>query len=208
MSRPRVLLADDHFIVAQSLAGLLKDDFEVLRIVRDGTELLEAARALRPDVIVTDLGMPHLGGMDAMRRLAKEGLNAKVIFLTMHADPALATEALRAGAAGYVLKSSAAEELFTAIREVLSGGSYVTPRLVGEVLVQGPRARGHGSITPRQRQVLGLIASGLTLKEVAAAMNLSPRTVETHKYEMMHALGVETTAALIQYAVRHDLVPS
>jgi DNA-binding NarL/FixJ family response regulator len=201
------LLADDHVLVAQSLAQLLKDDFDVLRIVRSGSELIEAARTLRPDVIVTDLGMPDLGGMDAMRRLAKDGMGAKVIFLTMHADAALATEALRAGAAGYVLKSSASEELFTAIREALSGGSYVSPRLLGDVLV-GPRGRGHGSITPRQREVLRLIVTGLTLKEVAAAMHLSPRTVETHKYEMMHALGVETTAALIQHAVRHNLVPS
>jgi len=206
MSRPRVLLADDHTLVAQSLARLLADDFEIVRIVRDGVELVDAAVALRPDLIVSDISMPNLGGLEAMARFRKEGVEAKVIFLTMFGDAALAGEAIRAGAVGYVLKEAAADELFAAIQEAEAGRTYVTPRLAGEMIAQISGVNhARRPITTRQREVLRLIASGLSLKQVAAEMNISTRTVETHKYEMMHALGVDTTAGLIQYAVRSGL---
>src|SRR5262249_51568737 len=161
-------------------------------------ELVDAARALRPDVIVTDLAMPVLSGLDALRRLQAEGVDCKVVFLTMHAEAHLAGEALRAGAAGYVLKHSAGEELIRAIRDVLQGLVYVTPRVATEVMatLAGRPAQPAVELTPRQRDVLRLIAEGRTMKEVAAALRLSRRTVETHKYEMMHALGMRTTAEL------------
>jgi DNA-binding NarL/FixJ family response regulator len=204
MSRARVLLADDHAMVAQGLAGLLRDEFDLVGTVGDGRALIDAARQLRPDVIVADIAMPVLSGLEALRRLREEGTDARVIFLTMHADARLAGEAFRAGARGYVLKHAAGDELMRAVREVLQGRVYLTPLLAEDVLTAGsapPPAR----LTPRQREVLALVAEGRTMKEVAAALHLSPRTVETHKYEMMQALGLHTTAELIRYALDHGL---
>lgn len=207
MRRARVLLADDHAIVAQGLASLLQDEFNMVGTVGDGGALIDAARELRPDVIVTDMAMPGLSGLDALRRLRAEGVETKVIFLTMHADAQLAGEALRAGASGYVLKHSAGEELIRAIREVLQGRVYLTPRIAGDVVtaLSGPASPSEGKLTPRQREVLRLVAEGRTMKEIAAALHLSRRTVETHKYEMMQALGLRTTAELIRYALDHGV---
>jgi DNA-binding NarL/FixJ family response regulator len=213
MDRARVLLADDHTIVAQGLGSLLKDDFELVGVVGDGHQLVEAARDLQPDVIVTDLSMPGMSGLEALQQLKQEGLDTRVIFLTMHADPQIATEALRAGASGFLLKHSAGEELITAIHEVLQGRIYLAPLITRDVLsvLAGPAATTTAptpKLTPRQREVLQFIVQGRTMKEIAAALQLSRRTVETHKYEMMQVLGVETTAELIRYAIQFGLIDS
>jgi DNA-binding NarL/FixJ family response regulator len=206
--RARVLLADDHAMVVEGLATLLTSDFEVVGTVSNGSELINSARQLRPDVIVADIAMPVLGGLEALRQLKTMKSDAKVIFLTMHADTQLATAALRAGASGYVLKHSAGEELITAIQEVLQGRTYLTPLITKDVIesLTKPAPRQDAKLTPRQRDVLRLIAEGYRMKEIASALGLSTRTVETHKYEMMRGLGVESTAELVRYAIQIGLV--
>jgi DNA-binding NarL/FixJ family response regulator len=210
MARARVLLADDHVVVAQGLSRLLADDFDLVGIVGDGQAMVEAVRTLQPELVVADVSMPVLGGLDALRRIQAEGLDAKVIFLTMHADAQLATEALRAGASGYLLKQAAGEELITALQEVLRGRVYLTPLITRDVLqdllapATRPAAPG-AQLTARQVEVLRLIVEGRTMKEAAATLHLSVRTVESYKYDMMRALGVETTAELIHYAIQHGL---
>lgn len=207
---PRVLLADDHAIVAQGLESILKDSFTVVGTVGDGRALLEAAARLKPDVIVTDISMPLLNGLDAVRQLRSDGIEAKVVFLTMHADAHLAAEAFRAGASAFVLKQSAGEELVQAIHEIVQGRAYLTPLIAKDmisVLIESKDERGEdGKLTPRQREVLQLIAEGRTMKEIAGILSISPRTAETHKYEMMEVLGVKTTAELVQCAIRLRLV--
>ena len=204
MTATRILLADDHTIVAQGLGALLREEFDLVGKVADGAELIEAARRLQPDVIVSDISMPGISGLDALRRLKAESCRSKIIFLTMHADTKLAVEALRAGASGYILKQSAGEELMAAIREVLQDRIYLTPRIAKEVLAEMGVKSAARQLTPRQLDVLRLVAQGRTLKETAAALGISRRTVETHKYEMMQTLGVETTAELIRYAIKHE----
>jgi DNA-binding NarL/FixJ family response regulator len=208
MRRTTVLLADDHAIVAEGLATLLKDHFDVVGTVGDGSQLLEAAQELRPDVVVADMIMPVLSGMEALRRLKAEGIDAKVIFLTMHADAQLATEALRAGASGYVLKHSAGEELIRAIQEVLKGRVYLTPLLTKDVIatLTEPTTQPAVQLTPRQIEVLRLTAEGRSMKEIGVTLQLSTRTVEPHKYQMMRALGADSTAALVRYAIQIGLV--
>jgi len=207
VSRATVLLADDHAILLEGLVTLLEREFSLAGTVTDGARLIEAARKLRPDVIVTDLAMPGMSGLEALHRLKADKIPAKVIFLTMHADAQLAAEALRAGASGFVVKHAAGKELVAAIHEVLRGGTYVTPQLSSEVLHRlaehGPA--GAGPLTTRQREVVSLLAAGRTMKEVAAALGLSPRTVETHKYQIMETLGLKTTADLIRYALEQGL---
>jgi DNA-binding NarL/FixJ family response regulator len=205
--RTRVLLADDHAIVAEGLATLLKGHFDLVGIVGNGNELIDLARKLRPDVIVADIAMPVLSGLEALRRLKATPSEAKVIFLTMHADPQLATEAFRAGASGYVLKQSAGEELIAAIQEVLQGRTYLTPLITKDFIANFTETTPPAvKLTPRQREVLRLIAEGRRMKEIAAILELSTRTVETHKYEMMRGLGVESTAELVRYAIQIGLV--
>lgn len=204
--RTKVLLADDHAIVAEGLATLLKDHFDLLETVGDGSALIDAARKLRPDVIVTDIAMPVLSGLEALRRLKAMRSDAKVIFLTMHADAQLATEAFRAGASGYVLKQSAGEELIAAIQEVLKGRTYLTPLITKNVIANLTESTPPTvKLTPRQREVLRLIADGRRMKEIGAILELSTRTVESHKYEMMRALGVQSTAELVRYAIQIGL---
>jgi DNA-binding NarL/FixJ family response regulator len=204
--RTKVLLADDHAIVAEGLATLLKDHFDLLETVGDGSALIDAARKLRPDVIVTDIAMPVLSGLEALRRLKATRNEAKVIFLTMHADAQLATEAFRAGASGYVLKQSAGEELIAAIQEVLKGRTYLTPLITKNVIANLTESTPPTvKLTPRQREVLRLIADGRRMKEIGAILELSTRTVESHKYEMMRALGVQSTAELVRYAIQIGL---
>jgi DNA-binding NarL/FixJ family response regulator len=207
MPRTTLLIADDHAVVAQALAQMLARAYDVVAIVNDGVEVVEAARRLRPDVIVSDLSMPGLSGLDALRRLKAEGVRTRVIFLTMYDDPALAAEAMRAGASGYLLKQAAGEELLAAIRDVLAGRVYVSPQLAGDVIasIASPKPVSDDKLTLRQREVLRLVAQGKSMKEVAAVLHLSPRTVETHKYEMMHSLGVHTTAELIRFAYQHGM---
>jgi DNA-binding NarL/FixJ family response regulator len=206
--RTRVLLADDHAIVAEGLATLLKGHFELVGTVANGKELFDIAQKLRPDVIVADIAMPALSGLEALRRLKAARSNAKVIFLTMHADAQLATEAFRAGASGYVLKQSAGEELIAAIQEVLRGKTYLTPLITKDVIttLTEPTSQAAVKLTPRQREVLRLIAEGKRMKEIGALLQLSTRTVETHKYEMMRALKAESTADLVRYAIHIGLV--
>lgn len=205
--RATILLADDHAIVVEGLVSLLQREFSLVGSVPDGTRLIDAARQLRPDVIVADMAMPGLSGIEALRRLKLEGNQAKVIILTMHADAQLAAEALRAGASGFVVKHSAGKELIEAIHTALRGGTYVTPPLAPDVLkrLADDHAPGAEILTPRQREVATLIAAGRTMKEVAATLGLSPRTVETHKYQIMATLGLRTNADLIRYALEHGL---
>ena len=211
MPKTKVLLAEDHTVVAEGLQSLLKDSFELVGMVHDGRALLEAAEKLRPDVIVTDISMPLLNGLEAVRQIRARRSDARIIVLTMHSDTQLAAEAFRAGVSGYLLKISPVEELVRAIREVAQGRSYVTTLLAKDLITllieAGAAPREDGSpLTPRQREVLQLIAEGRTMKEVAAVLHISPRTAESHKYDIMQALGVRTTADLIQCAIRMKLV--
>ena len=207
MRRHTVLIADDHAIVSEGLAGLLERHFDVVGTVADGHLLIEAARRTRPDVIVTDVSMPTMSGLDVLSRLKSERIDSRVIILTMHRDAELATRAMRAGAAGFLLKESAGEELVAAIRQVLEGRTYLTPALTRDVL---ERMAGHPAadtpLTPRQVDVLRLIVKGQRMKEIAANLGLSVRTIETHKYEMMETLGLHSTAALVRYALDRKLV--
>lgn len=204
MTRNTVLLADDHAMVTEGLASLLRQHgFDVVGMVQDGQRLIAEARRLRPDVIVTDLSMPGLSGLDVLPRLKDEGVESKVIVLTMHNDADLATLAMRRGAAGFLLKESAGDELLTAIRQVLQGHVYLTPALTRHVMdrMAAASATPETELTPRQRDVLRLIVKGQRMKEIAANLGLSTRTVETHKYEMMQALGLHSTAELVRYAL-------
>jgi DNA-binding NarL/FixJ family response regulator len=211
MSKPRVLLADDHRILAEGLRGLLEPEFEVVGAVADGRELVAAAKQHRPDVIVADVTMPSLNGIEAAVQLRDVGVEAKVVFLTMHRDVAYARRAMEAGAAGFVLKHSAAAELVTAVREALRGRTYVTPMIAGELLQSyreggpGPHDPGH-QLTARQREVLQLFAEGRSAKEVAAVLKISTRTAEAHKARTLEALGLRTTAELVQYAIRNGII--
>jgi DNA-binding NarL/FixJ family response regulator len=207
MKRPRVLLADDHRLVAEGLRSLLAPHFDVVGIVSDGRELVSAAKTLAPDVVVLDVSMPALNGIEAARQLRAAGSRAKVVFLTMHREVTYAARALEAGASGFVLKHSAASELVTAVQEALKGGTYITPQIAGELLDSVRRgapagAEKLGELTPRQREVLQLVAEGRSAKEIAAALRISRRTAEFHKARLMETLGVQNTAELIQYAIR------
>ena len=207
MARPTVLLADDHAIVAEGLSRLLGERFELVGTVGDGLALVEAAKRLRPDVVVADIDMPGLSGLEAVRRLAAQGHAVRAVFLTMHADPDLAAEAMRSGGGGFVLKHAAGEELVAAIEHVLEGRFYLTPRIAKDVIaaIAAPPPQDD-TLTPRQLDVLRLLADGLRVKQIAAKLELSPRTVETHKYEMMEVLGVQTTAELLRHAIRRGWI--
>ncbi len=205
-----VLLADDHAIVREGLARLLTDhNFNVVASVGDGDALLDAARRLRPDVIVTDISMPDgPSGLDVLSRLKSEHIDSKVIVLTMHADADLATRATRAGASGYLLKHAAGEELVTAIQQALQGRVYLSATVTKDVMerLAAPAGQAKRELTNRQIDVLRLIVAGRRMKEIAAALDLSTRTVESHKYEMMRVLGVQSTAELVRYALEHHLI--
>lgn len=210
MARPRVLLADDHAMVLAGLSRLLEPTFDLVGTASDGRELVELSKSLVPDVVVTDISMPLLNGLDAVRNLKKAVPSVKVVFLTMHADVDFATEAFRSGASGYLLKHSAAEELSTAIHEALQGRVYITPLIAKGVLASlmesEPARDVRVQLTPRQREVLQLVAEGRTIKEMAAILEVSPRTVEFHKTNLVKITGLKTTAALTQYAVKRGLV--
>ena len=209
MSRIRVLLADDHALLLGAFEKLLSGEFEVVGQCPDGRALVAAAERLKPDVVVLDISMPLLNGLEAGRQIKQKNKGVKLVFVTMNEDAELASEAFRAGAEGYLLKRSAASELSTAIREVVQGRSYITPlianALIGTLLHPEPHAPGR-DLTPRQREVLQLLAEGKSMKEIGNVLSISPRTVAFHKYEMMVQLKVETTAELVQYAVRHHIV--
>ena len=209
--RARVLLADDHRLVAEALRSLLAPEHDLVGVVEDGRALVEAARTLRPDVIVADVTMPHLNGIDALVQLRQAGDRVPVVFLTMHRDATFARRALDAGASGFVLKHSAPAELVLAIRAALEGKTYLTPQLAGEVLGAmklGPEKDGGpiNALTPRQREVLQLLAEGCSAKDIASRLAISARTVEFHKYQLMETLSLHTNAELVHFAIKQGLV--
>jgi DNA-binding NarL/FixJ family response regulator len=209
MTAPRVLLADDHALLLDAFDKLLAGECKIVGHAADGRALVAAAEKLKPDVIVLDIGMPLLNGLEAARQIKQKRRNIKLVFLTMHEDPDLAAEAFRAGASAYLLKRSAATELTTAIREVMQGRSYVTPLVTQDLvgsLLHAEERKSAQELTTRQREVLQLVAEGRSMKEVAAVLNVTPRTVAFHKYQMMKQLQVKSTAELIQYAVKHHIV--
>jgi DNA-binding NarL/FixJ family response regulator len=208
MTRPTILIADDHKMFAQGLAGLLEDEFDLVGSVENGQALIDAAMRLKPDLIIVDISMPVLNGLDAVRRLHQGNTTAKVVFLTMHADTRLLREAFQCGGVGYVLKQSAGEELLFALRQVMSGQNYISPSIEKELkneTLAKPDEKQHFNLTPRQREVLQLLCVGYTMKEIANQLNISTRTAETYKYQIMEGLGVESTAELIQYAIKLGL---
>jgi DNA-binding NarL/FixJ family response regulator len=205
MKRVKVLLADDHRILAEGLMRLLEPEFELLGLVENGRALLTAARELKPDVIVSDISMPELNGVEALEELKKADPAVRVVFLTMHHNVAYARQAMDAGALGYVLKHSAAEELILAVRAAAAGRTFVTPAIAGELLQSmrsGEGANPVRKLTLRQREILRLLVDGHSAKAIAARLDISPRTVEFHKYAMMETLGVTTTAELIRFALQ------
>jgi DNA-binding NarL/FixJ family response regulator len=208
MSRPRVLLADDHRIVSEGLKGLLADDFELVGAVEDGRALIAAAKTTKPDVIVADITMPHMNGIDAVAQLKRDNPDVKVVFLTMHQDSAYARRALDAGAHGFVVKHSATAELVMAIHAALKGQTFITPALTKDVLRKAERSSGNAAnfLTTRQREILRLLAEGRSAKEIALTLAISPRTVEFHKYQLMETHGLHSNAELIHFAIKHGLV--
>jgi len=201
-------LADDHRLFLEGLENVLRSEFDLVGSVEDGLALVAAAKKLRPDAVVADLSMPGLNGIQVIRKIKEAGLEAKVILLTMHEDPEYAAQALQEGAAAYVLKHSASSELVGAIRLALDGQVYLTPRITEDVvktLSSGSKSEPGEPLTPRQREVLKLIAKGLAAKEIASRLGISARTVEYHKYKAMEGLGLRTTADLIRYTVREEL---
>ena len=210
MKRPRVLLADDHRLLREAFARLLESGCEVVGTVADGRALLAAAAELRPDIVVLDIAMPLLNGLDAARQLRRSLPDIKLIFLTVSEDPDLAAQAFQAGASGYLLKNSAASELLQAIQEVSQGRSYVTPLategLLANFLRQPDSAKKTAELSPRQREVLQLLAEGHTMKHIARLLKITPRTVAFHKYSIMEALGVKSNAQLVQFAIKQHIV--
>jgi DNA-binding NarL/FixJ family response regulator len=211
MNRTRVLMADDHTMLLDGLVTLVNREVNVIGVARDGRALIDMAKELRPDVIVTDISMPDLNGIDAVRILQKEQTSTRFLFLSMHSDLPLIKEAFRAGASGYLLKVCSAEECVMAIQCVARGKTYITPLLAGDListlLTAGTQETSRqATLTLRQREVLQLLAEGKTMKEVAASLKISTRTTESHKYEIMRQLGLRTSAELVRYAVQIKLV--
>lgn len=210
MRRPRVVLADDHLMVIDGMSSLLRAEFDLVATVENGRELIDAVQRLDPDVVVTDMQMPILNGIEALAQLTKLKARAKVILLTMHPDASYAMRAFEAGAAGFVLKHAAYAELATAIREVLKGRLYLTPMIAKDVLqgfMQKPtQPTGLSLLTSRQREILQLVAEGRSAKEIASVLNVSPRTVEFHKACIMDRLNLRSHAELVREAVRHGLI--
>ena len=209
--RQRILLADDHTIVAEACKRLLEQEFDVVGIVADGRALLRANVVLKPDVIVTDIAMRSLNGLDAGEQIKEITPCVKIVYLTMIPDPELAAEAFRRGASGYLLKTSAAAELLVAVRETVAGRLYISPQITQETLDvflrSHKRETNAQQLTLRQREVLQLLAEGRSMKEAAGTLNLTTRTIAFHKYRIMGILGVHTNAELVQYALRTFLIP-
>ena len=209
--KPRLLLADDHTLLLEGIRLLLEPEFDLVGSVEDGQALLAAAKTLKPDLILLDISMPRLNGIDAARSLRKLLPSTKLIFVTMHADADYVAEAFRAGAMGYILKRSAASELLIAIRAVLKGNYYVSPlvtRNALDLLISSSKLRGRFSdhLTPRQREVLQLVAEGRSRKEIASILNISVKTVEFHKGKLMRELNLQTVADFTRYAIEHGFI--
>jgi DNA-binding NarL/FixJ family response regulator len=211
VKRATVLLADDHAIVVEGLRRVLKTQFQVVGVVADGLALVEAAEKLHPDVIVADISMPLLNGIEAAREIRTANQRIKIVFLSMHPDVVYVSEALQAGGLAYVLKSSAGVEILKAIREALQGRTFVTPaidkfRLEAQIRWDQSLPDMVRHLSPRRRQVLQMIAEGRSTKEMADSLRISPRTVEFHRYRVMKSLALHTTAELVQYAIRHRMI--
>ncbi len=210
MRRPRIILADDHTLLLDALKNLIEPEFEVVGTFADGLSLVESAPQLNPAVIVLDVAMPHMNGLIAGQELKKKLPLVKLVYLTMNPDPDLAGEAFRLGASAYLVKHSAASELLQALREAVRGGYFITPLMTKDM--EGPfvqnfkRRKSKSRLTLRQKEVLQLIAEGRSMKQVAVLLNVSPRTVAYHKYEMMEQLQIKSSAELIEYAMRSGLV--
>ncbi len=211
MKKVRILLADDHRIMSEALSTILQEEFDVIEIVEDGRALVEAALRLRPEVIISDISMPELNGIDAVHQLRERGFETKVVFLTMHPDISYIAQALDAGASGFLLKSAAVAELVEAVHQVLRGQAYLPAMFdeheIGELMMAMQRQRqSRAELTPRRREVLQQLAEGKSAKEAAVALGISSRTVEFHKYGMMKDLGISSHAELVQYAIKTGIV--
>jgi DNA-binding NarL/FixJ family response regulator len=207
--RPHVLIADDHTLVVEAFKKLLEPNFEVVGTVSNGRDLLEVAPKLKPDVVLLDLGMPLLNGQDAGERLKALLPKAKVIVLTMNEDSEIAAAAIEKWASGFLLKNSAGTELTHAIKEVLKGKSYVTPRIAQKLFdrfVRDPRTEHTKHLTSRQREVLQLLAEGRTMKEAADLLHVTPRTIAFHKYKIMDEFGLKTNSDLLRFAMKERLI--
>jgi DNA-binding NarL/FixJ family response regulator len=212
MKRTTILLADDHTIFSAALQKLLEPEYEVIGRVEDGHSLVKAAMDLKPDIVLVDVGMPLLNGLDAGRELKRLAPRVKIIFLTMNPDPVLANEAFRLGASGYLLKSSEWEELLRAVQNAVRGLTYVTPEIrhaMEEMFIRDPRSLSQRKeLGERQREVLQMLAEGRSMKEIAYVLRISHRTVRYHKYRIMEDLGIKTNSELVQYAIKHSIIPS
>ncbi len=209
MGRLRILIADDHTLLVEAFVKLLEPKYEVVGTAEDGRALLTEAQRLKPDIILADISMPRLNGLDAAYQIKQTWPEAKLIFLTVNEDPGLVAEAFRMGASGYLLKNCSASELFRAIQQVSLGRAYVTPLVAQGMLesfVQDPQGREVSKLTTRQREILQLLAEGNSMKQVAAVLNVAPRTVAFHKYRIMKRLGLTNNAELIQLAIREGMV--
>lgn len=210
MKRPRVLLADDHQMLLDALKELLEPKYEVVGLVSDGRAVLKVAEKRRPDVIILDIAMPQLNGLDAGRQLKQSMPGVKLIFMTMNEDPYLVGEAFRVGASAFLLKQAAGLELDEAITEVLKGGSFVTPSAtkgLNSISLRDPKNREFApEPTARQREVIQLLAEGRTMKEIARMLYITPRTVAAHKYAVMELLQLKTSAEVVQYAIKHRII--
>lgn len=210
MNRKRILIAEDHTLVAETCRLLLEPEYEIVGIVGDGRALLKAAEELRPDLVILDIAMPQLNGLDAGQMIREKKLAPKLIYLTMSAEPELAAEAFRRGASGYVLKQCSADELLIAVRRVLRGESYLSSLITKDtfdfLLRSGATYKKQKRITGRQAEILQLLAEGKPMKEIGYMLGLKPGTVAFHKYRMMDTLGAKSNAELLEYAIRHHMV--
>jgi len=211
MKRPRILLADDHAMICAGFQKLLEPQYEVIGSVADGLALLKSAPELKPDLIVIDVGMPLLNGLNAGRELKNLMPSVKLVFLTMNPDPDVAAEALRIGASGYLLKNSQSDELLRAVHEALRGLTYITPQIarsMEQAYIRDPRSLERPrDLSDRQRSVLQMLAEGRSPKEIAYLLRISLRTVRFHKYRIMEELGISTNSELVQYAIKHSIIP-
>jgi len=210
MNRPRVVIADDHKLVAEAFAKLIEGEFEVVAVVGDGRQLIRSVQALLPDVVILDVAMPLLNGLDAAEQLKRMSPETKIVMLTMNEDPQIAAEAIRRGASAFLIKSGAGAELIKAVREVMRGQSYITPRIarkMREEWERNPEATGERKLTSRQREVLQLLAEGQSMKEVGATLQITTRTVAFHKYKIMGDFRLRSNAELVRFAIKELVVP-
>ncbi|ARN57974.1 response regulator [Sedimentisphaera salicampi] len=205
--RKRILLADDHFIVARGLVEILEESYDLVGIAKDGVEMVKMATELKPELIVADISMPNLNGIDALKELKKKNSEIKVVFLTMHDEPAYARRAIDAGASGFVVKSSAPDELAQAISLAFAGGIYISPSIQKKIDESQPSADDFTAddLTKRQKEILQLLSHGKSAKEIASDLNISSRTVEFHKYRIMKMLGIDSSAGLVRFAIKQGI---